>query len=48
MSRPGEMGAAGDGVYLSRATMLYCTSLLRSDYNFMGSVVAPPCFSARP
>lgn len=33
-SRSGEMGAAGDGVYLCRATVLHCTnvSLLMSDY----------------
>lgn len=28
MSRPGEMGAAGDGVYLCGAAMFYCTNSL--------------------
>lgn len=28
VSRPGEMGAAGDGVYLCGSSMLYCTNRL--------------------
>lgn len=45
VSRSGEMGAAGDGVYLSRATVLYCTNpLLRSRFNLTDSAAALPCF----